>query len=142
MNLATIDIGTNTTLLLVAELLPGGALELVEERAEITRLGRGIGTGGALGADGIARTLAALREFATTARRHQATIAAIGTEALRRAPNSSEFLDPAAEILGTPIEVIDGAREAALTFQAVADAFPAALPGALTVVDATLPAAS
>jgi len=135
MNLATIDIGTNTTLLLVARLSPDGSLELIEERAEITRLGRGIGAGGALGPEGIARTLAALREFATAARRHQAKIAAIGTEALRRAPNSAAFLDPAAEILGSPIEVIDGAREAALTFQAVADAFPAALRGALTVVD-------
>jgi exopolyphosphatase / guanosine-5'-triphosphate,3'-diphosphate pyrophosphatase len=135
MNLATIDIGTNTTLLLVARVSSDGSLELVEERAEITRLGRGIGAGGALGAEGIARTLAALREFAAAARRHQAKIAAIGTEALRRAPNSADFLDPAAEILGSPIEVIDGAREAALTFEAVADAFPAALAGALTVVD-------
>ena len=135
MNLATVDIGTNTTLLLVAKVSPGGAVELVEERAEITRLGRGIGAGGALGAEGIARTLATLREYAEVARRHQAKIAAIGTEALRRAPNAAAFLDPAAEILGSPIEVIDGAREAALTFRAVADAFPAALTGALTVID-------
>src|SRR5438552_1713765 len=95
MNLATIDIGTNTTLLLVARLC----------------------------------------EFATAARGHQAPIAAVGTEALRRAANSADFLVPAAEILGTPIEVIDGVREAALTFKAVEDAFPAALSGALTVVD-------
>lgn len=135
MNLATIDIGTNTTLLLVARVSPDRTLHLVEERAEITRLGRGIGAGGALGAEGIARTLAALQEFTTVARRHQAKIAAIGTEALRRAPNSAAFLEPAAEIIGKPIEVIDGAREAALTFEAVADAFPAALAGALTVVD-------
>jgi exopolyphosphatase/guanosine-5'-triphosphate,3'-diphosphate pyrophosphatase len=135
MNLATIDIGTNTTLLLVARVSADGALELLEERAEITRLGRGIGAGGALGADGMARTLAALRDFVAVARRHQAKIAAIGTEALRRAPNRAAFLDPAGEIVGDPIEVIDGAREATLTFRAVADAFPAALAGALTVVD-------
>jgi exopolyphosphatase/guanosine-5'-triphosphate,3'-diphosphate pyrophosphatase len=135
MNLATVDIGTNTTLLLVAGVLPDGSLQLVEERADITRLGRGIGAGGTLGDEGISRTLAALREYAAVARRHQAKIAAIGTEALRRAPNAAAFLEPAAEILGAPIEVIDGAREAALTFRAVADAFPSALAGALTVVD-------
>jgi exopolyphosphatase/guanosine-5'-triphosphate,3'-diphosphate pyrophosphatase len=135
MNLATIDIGTNTTLLLVARVSEGGALALVEERAEITRLGRGIGAEGALGAEGIARTLAALRAFVAVAGRHQARIAAIGTEALRRAPNAAAFLDPAADILGAPIEVIDGPREAALTFRAVAEAFPTALAGALTVVD-------
>ena len=135
MNLATLDIGTNTTLLLVARVSPDGALERVEERAEITRLGRGIGAGGALGTEGISRTLDALREFAAIAQRHDAAIAAVGTEALRRAPNAAAFLDPAAEILGGPVEVIDGAREAALTFRAVAEAFPDVLAGALVVVD-------
>jgi exopolyphosphatase/guanosine-5'-triphosphate,3'-diphosphate pyrophosphatase len=135
MNLATLDIGTNTTLLLVARVTPAGALERIEERAEITRLGRGIGAGGALGEEGIARTLGALRDYATIARRHEARIAAVGTEALRRAPNAGDFLDPAAEILGVPVEVIDGPREAALTFRAVTEAFPDALTGALVVVD-------
>jgi exopolyphosphatase/guanosine-5'-triphosphate,3'-diphosphate pyrophosphatase len=137
MKLATIDVGTNTALLLVASAEPGGAVTALEERAEITRLGRGIGGDGTLGAEGIARTLAALREYAAAARRADvATIAAVGTEALRRAPNAAAFLEPAAEILGTPIEVIDGAREAALSFAAVAASFPAeAQRGALVVVD-------
>jgi len=130
--LATIDIGTNTTLLLVARTTP--AVEVLAERAEITRLGRGIGKdGGGLGAEGIARTLAVLRDYAEVARRHQARIAAIGTEALRRAPNAAAFLDPAAEILGAPVEVIDGDREAALTYRAVAASFPAL--ASMAVVD-------
>jgi exopolyphosphatase / guanosine-5'-triphosphate,3'-diphosphate pyrophosphatase len=126
-NLATIDIGTNTTLLLVARSTPAVevSVEVILERAEITRLGRGIGKDGGLGSEGIASTLAVLREYAELARRHHAGIAAIGTEALRRAPNASEFLKAAAEILGTPIEVIDGDREAALTYRAVAASFPA-----------------
>ena len=74
-----------------------------------------------------------LREYAEVARRHQARIAAIGTEALRRAPNADEFLGPAAEILGAPVEVIDGDREAALTYRAVAASFPAL--GSMAVVD-------
>ena len=64
-----------------------------------------------------------------------ARIAAVGTEALRRAPNAADFLRPAAEILGTEIAVIDGAREAALTFRAVVASFPDACAGALSVVD-------
>jgi exopolyphosphatase/guanosine-5'-triphosphate,3'-diphosphate pyrophosphatase len=137
MNLATIDVGTNTTLLLVASVEPDGTIRAIEERAEITRLGRGIGAEGTLGAEGIARTLAALREYAAAARRAGVpTIAAVGTEALRRAPNAAAFLEPAAEILGAPIEVIDGAREAALSFRAVAASFPAeAGRGALVVID-------
>jgi len=134
MTLATIDIGTNTALLLVAS-ANGSAATVLEERAEITRLGRGIGRNGALDPDAIARTLAALRDFAATARRHGARIAAVGTEALRRAPNAAAFLGPAAEILGTPVEVIDGEREAALTFHAVAASFPELQSGPLAVID-------
>jgi exopolyphosphatase/guanosine-5'-triphosphate,3'-diphosphate pyrophosphatase len=134
MNLATIDIGTNTTLLLVARTEPEVAV--VEERAEITRLGRGIGHSGALGAAGIARTLEVLRDYAAAARAAGATIHAVGTEALRRARNARAFLDPASEILGAPVEVIDGAREAALSFRAVAASFPGeAAQGPMVVVD-------
>lgn len=132
--LATIDVGTNTTLLLVAR-VSAGRLEPIAERAEITRLGRGIGAGGALGRGGMDATLAALREYAEIARREGATIAAVGTEALRRAPNGDDFLVPAAQILGVPIEVIDGEREAALTFRAVIESFPEARRGDLAVVD-------
>ncbi len=132
---ATIDVGTNTTLLLVARLDGRGGLEPVAERAEITRLGRGIGAGGALGRAGIDATLAALRDYAAVARQHGATLAAVGTEALRRAPNGDDFLRPAAEILGVPIEVIDGQREAALTFRAVVESFSEARHGDLVVVD-------
>ena len=69
MALATIDIGTNTTLLLVAS-ASGSTVKVLDERAEITRLGRGIGRNGALDDAAIARTLAVLREFAAAARRH------------------------------------------------------------------------
>src|SRR4051794_28012870 len=97
--IATIDIGTNTTLLLVARPAnDGGEPEVLEQQAEITRLGRGIGKDGQLGAEGIARTLAALRRYAASAAQHEAQIAAIGTEALRRAPNAAEFLTPAAQL--------------------------------------------
>jgi exopolyphosphatase / guanosine-5'-triphosphate,3'-diphosphate pyrophosphatase len=142
--IATIDVGTNTTLLLVAR--PNSARpnsgariadpDVLADAAEITRLGRGIGGDGRLGREGIDRTLAALERYAAIARRHDAPIAAIGTEALRRAPNASDFLDPARTILGTPVEVIAGDREADLTFRAVAESFPTEIAtGRIAVVD-------
>jgi exopolyphosphatase/guanosine-5'-triphosphate,3'-diphosphate pyrophosphatase len=134
MNLATIDIGTNTTLLLVASAV-GEKVEVLADCAEITRLGRGIGHQGALAPEAITRTLAALRDYAEIARQHGARVAAVGTEALRRAPNAAAFLGPAAEILGVEVEVIDGQREAALTFRAVAASFADAGKGRLVVVD-------
>ena len=136
---ATIDVGTNTTLLLVARARSGRPIaeaEVLAEAAEITRLGRGIGGDGRLGAEGMARTLEALERYRTIADAHGATLAAIGTEALRRAPNAGALLDEARRRLGVAIEVIDGEREAALTFGAVATSFPAELAaGRALVVD-------
>ena len=132
--IATIDIGTNTTLLLVAE-VSGGTISVLEDRATITRLGRGIGKNGGLGQEGIDRTLAALSGYAVLARVHQAPIFAIGTEALRRAPNACDFLCRAAALLDTPVEVIDGKREAALTFLAAKQSFPEAAAQTMAVVD-------
>ena len=137
--IATIDVGTNTTLLLVARPrvdAPVADAEILAEGAEITRLGRGIGGDGRLGAEGIARTLAVLDQYAAIARTHDAVITAIGTEALRRAPNADAFLGPAQERLGVPVQVIDGDREAALTFRAVAESFPVEIAaGRVLVVD-------
>jgi exopolyphosphatase/guanosine-5'-triphosphate,3'-diphosphate pyrophosphatase len=124
--IATIDVGTNTTLMLVARpgAAPGAEPEVLENAAEITRLGRGIGGDGRLGAQGIAATLEALGRYAGVIARHRAQVFAVGTEALRRAPNAAEFLVPAEALLGRPIEVIDGMREADLTFRAVLESFP------------------
>jgi exopolyphosphatase/guanosine-5'-triphosphate,3'-diphosphate pyrophosphatase len=132
VRIATIDIGTNTTLLLIAD---SDDTSVLAERAEITRLGRGIGADGGLGRQGIERTLAVLTEYAALARQHRAAIHAIGTEALRRAPNAEDFLTPAAKILGGTLEVIDGDREAALTFLAARRSFPEATDGPAVVVD-------
>jgi exopolyphosphatase/guanosine-5'-triphosphate,3'-diphosphate pyrophosphatase len=134
VRLATIDIGTNTTLLLVAE-VSDASVTVLAEQAEITRLGRGIGSDGGLGRPGIERTLAVLTEYAAIAAAHGAAIHAIGTEALRRAPNAQEFLAPAAAILGGAVEVIDGDREAALTFLAAVRSFPRLATDTAVVVD-------
>jgi exopolyphosphatase/guanosine-5'-triphosphate,3'-diphosphate pyrophosphatase len=134
VRLATIDIGTNTTLLLVAE-ASGGDVRALAERAEITRLGRGIGADGGLGRPGIERTLAVLTDYVSVAREHGASIHAIGTEGLRHAPNARDFLEPAARILGAPVEVIDGDREATLSFLAAERSFPVEAKGTAVVID-------
>ena len=134
MNLATIDIGTNTTLLLVARQR--------RRRVEVARRARRDHAARArhrhqrrAGRRGHRRDADVLRDYAASrgARRHHRRHRHRG---LRRAPNARGFLDPAREILGSAVEVIDGEREAALTFRAVAESFPSALAGALvTVVD-------
>ncbi len=54
---ATIDVGTNSVLLLVADRLPDGRFQSVQERAEITRLGRGVDKSRRLSPEGMEATL-------------------------------------------------------------------------------------
>ena len=133
MRVAAIDVGTNTALLTIAE---GGAA--IEERAEIVRLGEGLDGSGRLKPEAIARTVAVVAEFADAiARRRCARVAAVTTEAVRKAQNGGDFVAQASAVLapvGGRMEVIDGEREARLSWRAVASSFPA-LTGARTVVD-------
>jgi exopolyphosphatase/guanosine-5'-triphosphate,3'-diphosphate pyrophosphatase len=114
--LATIDIGTNSVLLQIARADARGGIVVVDDRATITRLGRGVDRTQQLDDAAIARTLEVLAGYAAAARDAGARIIAVGTSALRDAHNARAFLDPAQALLGTAIEVISGAREAKLTF--------------------------
>jgi len=51
-------------------------------------------------------------------------VAAVGTQALREADNAQAFLGPAAELLGEPVEIVTGEREAELVRRAVLESFP------------------
>lgn len=114
---ATIDIGTNSMLLLVARMGDRGRLIPLVDRATVAGLGRGVDEGGELAPGAVERSLRILRDYAEQARATGAeAIRAVGTSALRDAGNADTFLDPAREILGSPVEVITGRREAHLTF--------------------------
>lgn len=126
--LAAIDVGTNTALLTIARVDEHGSLEILEQRALITRLGRGVDAEGRLDKERIHRALEALGELRTAADRHGADVVAVGTSALRDARNAKDFLQPAARVLGAPVEVISGEREAALTFAGALHGLPE-LPG-------------
>lgn len=130
---AVIDVGTNTSLLLLARRAVDGSLEVLEDRAIITRLGQGVAATGSLAPEAIERTLAALRIYRRAADEHGATIRAVTTEGVRLADNPDDFLVPAAEILGVPMEVISGAEEARLSYLSVAHEYPEG--GGLRVVD-------
>ena len=119
MRVATIDIGTNTTLMLVAE-RRGGEVVKVEDHAEITRLGKGVDRSKRLDDAAVARTLAVLQRYAARAKElGVARIAAVATSASRDASNGAEFRARAAQTLGVPLDdvrIVDGTREATLTF--------------------------
>jgi exopolyphosphatase/guanosine-5'-triphosphate,3'-diphosphate pyrophosphatase len=132
MRTAVIDIGTNTLLLLIVD----EKLQSVMDLCQFGRLGEGLDATGSLTAVAIDRSLAICREYRKRIVEAGATTTiVIGTQALREATNSAEFIGPAQEILGAPIEVIAGTREAALAFAAVARTFPELAGAPYLVVD-------
>jgi exopolyphosphatase / guanosine-5'-triphosphate,3'-diphosphate pyrophosphatase len=133
MRVAAIDLGTNTLLLTIAD-----DDRVVEERAEIVRLGEGLDKIGRLGDAAIARTLDMMREYAARIGELGCDrVLAVATEAVRKAANGAEFVAAATAVLqpvGGRLEVIDGEREARLCWRAVAASFPQ-LAGPRTVLD-------
>jgi len=132
--MAAIDVGTNTVLLLVAE-RRGGALAPVLERAEITRLGRGVDATGRLDPAAVRETVAVLADFAASARAlGAARIACVATSAARDAANGAEFFEAARRAAGLVPEVISGDEEARLVWASAWRDFGAA-GGPLAVLD-------
>ena len=117
MRVATIDIGTNSVLLLVAERDANGALVAYEEHATITRLGEGVDKSRALLPAAVARTNACIDAYAAAIRAAGATrIAVVGTSAMRDAKGGEAVRDHVREQLGVDARVISGDEEARLTF--------------------------
>jgi exopolyphosphatase/guanosine-5'-triphosphate,3'-diphosphate pyrophosphatase len=117
MRVATIDIGTNTVLLLVAEVQKDGTLAAVEERATITRLGEGVDKTRALSSGAIARTNECLSAYAEAIRAAGAErVAVVGTSAMRDANGGDAVRGHVASVLGVEARVISGEEEARLTF--------------------------
>ncbi len=116
---ACIDVGTNSTKMLVAEL--GGSPRAVFTLSAVTRLGEGMTPNTPfLREVPIRRTLDALADMADAARQQGASVTvAVGTAALRDAENRDDFLRRALERTGVAVEVIAGAEEARLSYLAV-----------------------
>ncbi len=117
MNFATIDIGSNTLLLLIAELNAEGKIIPLVEKAEITRLSQGLNEKGVLNEEAMERSLVVLRQFTDICHRnHVSAIACVGTEALRLARNSQEFIARVKKQCGFIVEIIPGKKEAELAY--------------------------
>lgn len=117
---ATIDIGTNSVLLLVAERDAEGRFSPVVERAALTRLGRGVDGTKRLSGEGMAATLSTLEAFAQEARSLDIEgLAVSATSAARDATNGAEFLAEARRLADVEVEIISGDAEARLVWLAV-----------------------
>jgi exopolyphosphatase/guanosine-5'-triphosphate,3'-diphosphate pyrophosphatase len=122
--LAAVDLGSNSFHLLIGR-VSGGQVYPLDNLREQVQLGAGLTQDKRLDRASQARALEALAKFRERLRGlPRGAVRAVGTNALRVAKNSREFLREARETLGFPIEVIAGREEARLIYLGVAHALP------------------
>ncbi|MBA3300793.1 MAG: Ppx/GppA family phosphatase [Thermoleophilaceae bacterium] len=114
--IAVIDLGTNSSRLLVAEVTDNRLKEL-ERRTEVTRLGQGVDSTGALAEDAMERVFKALAEYDRLIAQHQVErTVAVATSAVRDAANGDDFRTQLKQRFGIDAQIISGDQEALLTF--------------------------
>lgn len=115
-----VDIGTNSTRLLVADVSDSGGIAEVERLLEITRLGDRVDAERRLTDAAIARVDAVLERYAARAATLAAeSVLAVATSAVRDAANGREFLAGAATRHGLVPRLLTGEEEAELTYRGV-----------------------
>jgi exopolyphosphatase / guanosine-5'-triphosphate,3'-diphosphate pyrophosphatase len=132
---AVIDVGTNSVKFHIAERDPDGSWRAIVDRAELTRLGEGLGDQGAIAAEPLERTVAAIAGMVEEATRHQVrATAAVGTAGLRIARNREEVIAAIRTRTGITVEVVSGEEESRLAYLAVRAGL-GATEGSLVVFD-------
>jgi exopolyphosphatase/guanosine-5'-triphosphate,3'-diphosphate pyrophosphatase len=118
MRRASIDLGTNTCLLLVVEQGPSG-FRVLHDESNVVRLGQGVAGSGMLQGEAMERTLECLARYVEILRSHQIRpqeVIAVGTAQARDARNASEYFDRIERKLGLRFKVLSGEEEARATF--------------------------
>ena len=117
MRRAVVDIGTNSTRLLIADVDGGRVGEVLERRTEITRLGAGVDADGHLSEEAMERVYAVLDDYHELIERHGTDDAvAVLTSAVRDAANGEEFAGTVRNRFELEPFVLSGDEEARLTF--------------------------
>ncbi len=117
MRVAVVDIGTNSTRLLIADVANGGALTELHRESIVTRLGDKVDATGRLSSDAVERVFATLAHYRALIDEHEATATtAVLTSAVRDASNGAEFTARVRDRFGLDARTIAGDEEAALTF--------------------------
>jgi exopolyphosphatase/guanosine-5'-triphosphate,3'-diphosphate pyrophosphatase len=124
--LAAVDLGSNSFHLQIGRVVDGQIYPLDAVR-EVVRLGGGLTADKRIDRATQAHALEVLAKFAERLRGFpRQAVRAVGTNALRVAKNSPQFLREARAALGLPIEVISGREEARLIYLGVAHSMPMA----------------
>lgn len=131
---AAIDIGSNSTRLLVADVADGRVVSRIERRSRVTRLARGVDVSGQLAPGAIEGTCEVIDEYLELCREAGVgSVEAIATSAVRDASNGGAFAAELRERFALAARVLDGDEEARLTYLGATAERPPAEP--VLVVD-------
>jgi len=118
MNVAVVDIGSNSTRLLIAALEDHRVTRELVRRSEVTRLGSGVDADGRLREDAMERVFSTLEGYKAEIDAHDCqTAVAVLTSAVRDSANGEEFADAVRTRYGLEPHVLTGDQEAQLTFR-------------------------
>ena len=135
MKIAAIDIGTNTCLLLVAEVGRDGTVQTLHQEQRLPRLGRSVDRDNLIDPGIFPLIASILIEYKCISAKHGAeTLVACATSAVRDASNQRVFLDEIERLSGIRVEVLSGEAEALLTYKGAIGGLPA-LQGSIMVLD-------
>src|SRR5438128_2300505 len=135
MRCAAIDIGSNTTRVLVAE-PEGGQLRTVMDQRAYTRLGKASGKDGAIGPEKVAEVADAVATQVRLAEELEAdAIRIVATAAIREASNRDEVVDAITRACGVPVEVLSEEEEGRLAFIGATRTLGHLVEGEVGVVD-------
>lgn len=119
-HLAAIDLGSNSFHMIVVRIEEDGHVHVLDRLKEMVRLGGGLDSDNNLTEAIQQRALQCLERFGERIRHlDHCNVAAVGTNTMRRANNSSAFLANAERALGHPISIIAGREEARLIYLGV-----------------------
>lgn len=119
MRVGTIDIGTNSMRLLIAD-YKDNKIENRNKYINTTRIGQGVDQDGYITKDAIERNLKALKVFYDKCKEEECdNVYCMGTSALRDSKNGHDFVDEAKKLTGIDVKVISGEEESNLGFRGV-----------------------
>jgi exopolyphosphatase / guanosine-5'-triphosphate,3'-diphosphate pyrophosphatase len=118
MRVAVVDIGSNSTRLLIADVNEGRVTDELERRSTVTRLGAGVDSDGRLSEEAMRRVYDTLDDYKAQMDGHHCEHSvAVLTSAVRDSANGEEFADSVRTRYGLEPHVLSGDEEAQMTFR-------------------------
>ena len=115
VKIAAIDLGSNSTRLLIAEIL-GEEFNILEKSHVVTKMAEGLEENGFISDDSRKRVIKTLKTFLKQIKKHEVSqVFAVGTAAMRDSINTIEFIDEIKRKIDIEVEVITGQQEGIIT---------------------------